>query len=59
MSNCSCGTPNKHIECSVSSCKNHCNEENYCSLEKVVIGTHESNPTMNQCTDCESFVLKS
>ena len=22
---------------------------------QVVIGTHEANPTMDQCTDCQSF----
>ena len=24
----------------------------------VVIGTHETDPTMDQCTDCKSFCLK-
>ena len=26
-------------------------------LDKIQVGTHESNPTVIQCTDCESFVL--
>ncbi len=49
---------NKSIECTVVSCDNHCATENYCSLDKVRIGTHECNPTMDQCTDCLSFVKK-
>ncbi|MEA5049879.1 MAG: DUF1540 domain-containing protein [Oscillospiraceae bacterium] len=53
MSNCE--HPNHCVKCSVKSCKNHCDRENYCSLECVCIGTHEGDPAMNQCTDCLSF----
>lgn len=53
---CNCD-PNRSIGCTVSQCKNHCKSENYCSLSKVSIGTHESNPTQKQCVDCESFQL--
>ncbi len=49
--------PNHCISCSVKNCAHHAQSENYCSLEKVVIGTHEKNPTVVQCVDCESFVL--
>lgn len=49
--------PNHCISCSVKNCAHHAQTENYCSLEKVVIGTHEKNPTVVQCVDCESFVL--
>ena len=45
---------NKCIECTVQQCAYHCNTENYCSL----VGTHEANPTMDQCTDCKSFRRK-
>lgn len=48
---------NKCICCTVSQCKNHCKDTNYCSLDTISIGTHESNPTVCQCTDCESFEL--
>ena len=48
---------NHCISCSVRNCAHHVQSENYCSLEKVVIGTHEKNPTVVQCVDCESFVL--
>ncbi len=49
---------NHCIECDVVSCKNHCTGENYCSLDQIKVGTHECNPTMDQCTDCLSFEMK-
>lgn len=49
---------NKSIECSVKQCANHCGAEQYCSLEKIMVGTHEMNPTKIECTDCNSFALK-
>lgn len=51
-------TKNTSIKCSISECKHHCGNENYCSLGCISIGTHEANPTMVECTDCESFELK-
>ena len=48
---------NHCIKCTVTSCANHAKEENYCVLDTVKIGTHECNPTVSQCVDCESFVL--
>ena len=49
--------PNHSIKCTVTSCANHAGKENYCVLDTVKIGTHEANPTVSQCVDCESFVL--
>ena len=49
---------NKCIECTVQQCAYHCNTENYCSLDSILVGTHEANPTMDQCTDCKSFRRK-
>ena len=46
---------NKCIECTVQSCAYHCDTENYCSLDRILVGTHETNPAMDQCTDCKSF----
>ena len=46
---------NKCIECTVQSCAYHCDSANYCSLDKIMVGTHETNPTVDQCTDCKSF----
>lgn len=56
MNNCKA---NKSIGCTVTQCAHHCSEGNYCSLEKVSIGTHEANPTVVECTDCNSFQLGS
>ena len=49
---------NKSIECTVQQCAHHCESENYCSLDRILVGTHESNPTQDQCTDCMSFRKK-
>ena len=49
---------NKCIECTVAQCAHHCQSENYCSLDRIMVGTHEANPTMDQCTDCKSFKKK-
>jgi cobalamin biosynthesis Co2+ chelatase CbiK len=49
---------NKSIECTVQQCANHCEGENYCSLDRILVGTHEACPTVDQCTDCMSFRKK-
>ena len=49
---------NKCIECTVHQCANHCSDSNYCALDRILVGTHEGNPTMDQCTDCKSFRKK-
>lgn len=46
---------NRSIGCTVTQCEYHCGNENYCTLDKINVGTHEQNPTNVQCTDCESF----
>ena len=28
------------------------------NLSTIQVGTHEANPTMVECTDCQSFKLK-
>jgi hypothetical protein len=50
---------NQCIHCTVTNCKNHNEDKNYCSLNSITVGTHEANPTQIQCTDCENFELKS
>ena len=55
MDNCKA---NKCIECTVTQCRNHCETSNYCALYLIRVGTHEMNPTMDQCTDCLSFQCK-
>ncbi len=49
---------NKCIACTVSQCTHHCNSSNYCTLDKIQVGTHEENPTVVECTDCNSFERK-
>ncbi len=56
--NCQNCHPNKAIACTVTQCANHCPGENFCSLNQIVVGTHESHPSMDQCTDCKSFCKK-
>ncbi|MBR6514173.1 MAG: DUF1540 domain-containing protein [Clostridia bacterium] len=57
MSNCN-AKANNAIECSVTECKHHCKDANYCTLNSIKVGTHELNPTMPECTDCQSFMKK-
>lgn len=49
---------NQSIKCTVTPCAHHCKTKNYCSLDCITVGTHEKNPTMNECTDCQSFMLE-
>ena len=49
---------NESIKCTVNSCAHHCQDADYCSLNAIQVGTHETNPTEIKCTDCESFKLK-
>ncbi len=49
---------NACIQCSINNCQHHAGDENYCTLNQIKIGTHETNPTKCECTDCESFNLK-
>jgi len=49
---------NRSIHCTVTSCKNHCSCEDYCSLDTINVGTHECSPSQDQCTDCMSFQKK-
>ena len=49
---------NHSIRCTVTSCVNHCNCEDYCSLDSIQVGTHECDPKQDQCTDCQSFAKK-
>lgn len=49
---------NKSIACTVEQCKNHNTNTSFCTLDSIQIGTHEANPSMDQCTDCQSFQCK-
>lgn len=49
---------NPSIECTIATCKFNNDDEKYCTLDKIHVGTHEKNPTKVECTDCESFINK-
>ena len=49
---------NECIRCSVSQCLHNIVSEGYCSLGSISVGTHEADPTVPECTDCNSFVRK-
>ena len=49
---------NSNIHCSVTQCKHNMVSENYCGLDCICVGTHESNPTVPECTNCDSFVKR-
>ena len=50
--------PNEGIRCTVEQCRHNCCDSHHCSLSSITVGTHEKNPSMDQCTDCLSFVKK-
>jgi len=50
--------PNKAIGCTVDQCRYHCGESDHCTLSQIMVGTHETDPKMVECTDCESFERK-
>jgi hypothetical protein len=52
-------SPNKSIGCTVAQCAYHCGSQDYCSLDTILVSSHENNPTMYECTDCKSFRAKS
>ena len=53
---CECGcTANPSIECTVKSCAFHCKSEDYCSLDRIKVVTHEKTPKTTECVDCQSF----
>ncbi|MBQ9493370.1 MAG: DUF1540 domain-containing protein [Oscillibacter sp.] len=51
-------TPNRSIQCTVNSCAHHCQNEQFCALDSIQVGTHEEHPTEVECTDCMSFRVR-
>ncbi len=49
---------NPSIKCTVEQCKYNNQNDSYCTLNEIIVGTHESSPKMVECTDCQSFELK-
>ncbi|MBR6967368.1 MAG: DUF1540 domain-containing protein [Ruminococcus sp.] len=50
---------NPCIRCDVSQCRHNLCTEHYCTLDSISVGTHEEDPTVPECTDCNSFVRRS
>ncbi|ARC83984.1 hypothetical protein U732_500 [Clostridium argentinense CDC 2741] len=46
---------NSSIGCTVSECKYHYKEDNYCTLNRIHIVKHEPEAKVVECTDCGSF----
>lgn len=46
---------NSSIGCTVTECKYHCNEDNYCTKEKIHVIKHSATAKTTECTDCGSF----
>lgn len=49
---------NTCIGCTVQQCKYHSTSADYCTLEQIMVGTHEKEPKVPECTDCKSFERK-
>ena len=46
---------NPCIQCTVRQCRHNLCKEDFCTLDTVRIGTHEANPSVKECVDCNSF----
>lgn len=49
---------NSSIGCSVSECQYHAGNDQYCTLDKIMVGKNESFTSQARDTDCESFKVK-
>ncbi len=49
-------TPNMHIGCNVNECKYHGRDQDYCTLDKIMVVKHHDAKTV-ECTDCGSFEI--
>lgn len=46
---------NPNIHCTVEQCAHNLCTEQFCTLDQVQIGTHEADPSVKECVDCNSF----
>ncbi|WP_194192522.1 DUF1540 domain-containing protein [Clostridium chrysemydis] len=46
---------NESIKCTVEKCKHHCKEDDFCTLDSIMVGSHAMDPKNNEATDCNSF----
>lgn len=52
-----CANANPSIECTVTSCAHHCSDKQYCSLNTIKVGHHDTNVATAGATECASFQL--
>jgi hypothetical protein len=48
---------NTSIHCSVTSCANHCPDQQYCALNTIQVGCQDPNVATCGATECASFRL--
>ncbi len=46
---------NNSIGCTVSECKYHCEDDDYCTLDQIHVEKHSSVADTPEGTDCGSF----
>jgi hypothetical protein len=49
---------NPSIGCIVSECQYHSEADDYCTLDKIMVGRTEQYSSTSKETDCESFISK-
>lgn len=49
---------NNNIGCTVTECKHHAQNSNYCTLNKIEVTKHTNQANCPECTDCSSFECK-
>lgn len=46
---------NESIACTIDNCQYHAHNSDYCTLNKIKVGSNEENPKEKESTDCDSF----
>lgn len=49
---------NESIGCTVRECTYHCSEDDYCTLNKIMVEKHSTIADSIESTDCGSFEKK-
>ena len=49
---------NPSIQCGVCECKYHANQEDYCTLNKIMVGKNQDPVNDEKATDCKSFEVR-
>ncbi|KHD36572.1 hypothetical protein NL50_08570 [Clostridium acetobutylicum] len=49
---------NSSIGCTVSECRFHCKDDNYCTLDQIKVVKHNNRAEQVEHTDCGSFKVE-